>query len=126
MAEGLARAHWGEAVHVRSAGSNPRPVHPYAIAVMREVGIDISGQVSKSVEEIAPDEVDLVITLCAEEVCPAFLGRCERRHWPIPDPAAGAAELPQEEAMARFRAARDEIARRIEALSKELGLDGRH
>lgn len=120
MAEGLARARLPTLLQVASAGSAPRPVHPLAIEAMREIGIDIAHQRSKSVDEIDPATVDLVITLCAEEVCPTFLGHLERRHWPIPDPAAGADSLPQEEALQRFRAARDEIAFRIDKLAQEL------
>lgn len=120
MAEGLARARLPGAVAVASAGSAPRRVHPLAIEAMREIGIDISHQQSKSVSEIDPSTVDLVVTLCAEEVCPAFLGQVERRHWPIPDPAQGAETLPDEVALQRFRAARDEIARRIDELCREL------
>lgn len=120
MAEGLARSRLPSSVHVASAGSAPRRVHPLAIEAMREIGIDISHQQSKSVSEIDPSTVDLVVTLCAEEVCPAFLGQAERRHWPIPDPAQEAEALPDEVALQRFRAARDEIARRIDELAREL------
>ena len=65
--------------------------------------------------------VDAVVTLCAEEVCPAFLGRAERLHWPIPDPASDDPELTPEDLRVRFRAARDEIARRLEALGRDRG-----
>ena len=88
MAEGLARAMFGDAVRVQSAGSRPSRVNPHAIAVMREVGIDITGHASKSVQDIDPATVDVVVTLCAEEVCPVFLGQAARLHWPIPDPAS--------------------------------------
>jgi arsenate reductase len=73
------------------------------------------------VADIDPATVDLVITLCAEEVCPAFLGRAERLHWPIPDPASDDPELTPEDLRVRFRAARDEIARRLEALGRDRG-----
>lgn len=111
MAEALARSILGDKVRVQSAGSQPARVHPLAIQVMAEIGIDISGQSSKSVEDIQPNQIDRVITLCAEEVCPVFLGKAEQLHWPLPDPAA-----PQENSEAQiclFRQARDEIARRI-------------
>jgi arsenate reductase (thioredoxin) len=88
MAEGLARHLFGHAAAVQSAGSQPSRVNPWAIEVMREVGIDISGHASKSVSGVDPVSVDMVITLCAEEVCPAFLGQARRLHWPIPDPAS--------------------------------------
>src|SRR5688572_7062265 len=80
MAQGLARALFGEAARVQSAGSAPTRVNPYAVETMREVGIDLSAHASKSVETIDPSSVDLVITLCAEEVCPVLLGAIERLH----------------------------------------------
>lgn len=119
MAEGLARHLFGDAVGVRSAGSAPSRVNPYAIRAMRELGIDITGQRSKSVDEIDPESVDLVVTLCAEEVCPAFLGRARRLHWPLPDPDRKDEDLTDEERLAHFRAARDEIRRRLDALLAE-------
>ena len=114
MAEGLARARFRSRVQVASAGSSPTTVNPFAIAALDEVGIDISGQRSKSVERIDPASVDLVVTLCAEEVCPAFLGSARRLHWPLPDPAGGAGS--DAERLAGFRSVRDEIARRLETL----------
>jgi arsenate reductase len=103
-------------VKVASAGSTPSRVNPYAIAVMREIGIDLAGQTSKSVDAIEPADVETVITLCAEEVCPAFLGRATRLHWPIPDPASTDPSIGEQEMLGRFRAARDEIQRRLESL----------
>jgi arsenate reductase len=114
MAEGLARVRFGERVRVASAGSSPARVNPFAIAALDEVGIDISGQRSKSVDSIDPASVDLVVTLCAEEVCPAFLGTVRRLHWPLPDPAGGAGS--DAERLAGFRSVRDELARRLETL----------
>lgn len=87
MAEGLARDMMGAGVTVLSAGSAPATVNPYAIEAMAELGIDISGHRSKSVDEIDPAAIDLVVTLCAEEVCPVLPGRVRRLHWPIADPA---------------------------------------
>lgn len=113
MAEGLARMLYGDAARVQSAGSAPSRVNPYAVAVMRELGVDLSAQRSKSVETIDPDTVDTVVTLCAEEVCPVFLGRARRVHWPIPDPASADPTLTEEDMLGRFRAARDEILRRL-------------
>src|SRR5688572_8431438 len=74
LAEALARMMFGDRATVQSAGSQPSRVNPYAIDVMREVGADLATHASKSVETIDPASVDLVITLCAEEVCPVFLG----------------------------------------------------
>jgi protein-tyrosine-phosphatase/N-acetylglutamate synthase-like GNAT family acetyltransferase len=120
MAEGLARQLFGRAAAVQSAGSQPTRVSPWAIEVMREVGIDIAGHVSKSVSDVDPATVDLVITLCAEAVCPAFLGQARRRHWPIPDPASTDASLGREDMLARFRRARDTIRGKLQALQREL------
>ncbi|PKQ05837.1 MAG: low molecular weight phosphatase family protein [Alphaproteobacteria bacterium HGW-Alphaproteobacteria-11] len=113
MAEGLARDMLGAGATVLSAGSAPATVNPYAIEAMAELGIDISGHRSKSVDEIDPAAIDLVVTLCAEEVCPVLPGRVRRLHWPIADPASKGATLPAEEMRARFRTARDEIAARL-------------
>ena len=118
MAEGLARAMF-PGLRVQSAGSRPSRVNPYAIEVLAEAGIDITGRTSKSVETIDPASVDLVITLCAEEVCPLFLGKAERLHWPIPDPASDDPTLTPEDLRARFRAGRDEIRNRLERLKAE-------
>jgi arsenate reductase len=113
MAEGLARERFGARVPVQSAGSEPTQVNPYAIEVMREVGVDLSAHHSKSVETIDPATVDTVITLCAEEVCPVFLGSARRLHWPIADPASKDTSLSREEMLARFRTARDQIQARL-------------
>jgi arsenate reductase len=116
MAEGLARRLFGDTVRVQSAGSNPSRVNPLAIEVMAEVGIDIVGHTSKSADTIDPTTVDTVITLCAEEVCPLFLGQATRLHWPIPDPAGHEGES-HEQQLERFRAAREQIRERLEVLA---------
>ena len=113
MAEGIARQMF-PGLRIQSAGSRPSQVNPFAIEVLAEQGIDATTHTSKSVQDIDPATVDLVITLCAEEVCPLFLGQAERLHWPIPDPASDDPSLPPEELRARFRAGRDEIRRRLE------------
>lgn len=115
MAEGLARARFGDRVHVQSAGSEPSRVNPYAIEVMAEAGIELTGHASKSVQTIDPATVDVVITLCAEEVCPVFLGSARRLHWPIPDPASSDPALTRDQMLARFRAARDAISAKLDA-----------
>ena len=117
MAEGLARHLFGERVRVQSAGSAPTRVTPFAIRAMAELGIDITTHASKSVNEIDPQTVDVVITLCAEEVCPVFLGRAERLHWPLEDPDRKHEELTDEARLAHFRVARDELRARLEALA---------
>lgn len=117
MAEGLARKLFGARVAVASAGSEPARVNPYAIEVMREVGVDLTAHTSKAVQTIDPATVDTVVTLCAEEVCPAFLGKARRLHWPIPDPASRDPSLSRAEMLARFRTARDQIQGRLEVLA---------
>ena len=122
MAEGLARAAFGSAVRVESAGSLPSHVNPYAIEVMKELGVDLSAHHSKSVATIDPASVDLVVTLCAEEVCPAFLGKARKLHWPISDPASKDATLSREEMLVRFRTARDTLRDMLVRFAREEGI----
>lgn len=123
LAEGLARAILPDA-EIRSAGSRPGKLNPYAVRVMREKGIDISAHHSKSVEDLPPEFVaglDYVITLCAEEVCPILVSGAKKLHWPLPDPAAqGIAE--EEEALRRFRVARDAISEMLDRFVSALPL----
>lgn len=112
MAEGLARSMTPASVKVLSAGSQPTQVRPEAMAVLEELGIDISGHRSKNVSEIPPEEVDTVITLCAEEECPLFLGQATRLNWGLPDPAA--VKGTEDDRLGAFRETRDEIQRRLE------------
>ena len=117
MAEGLLRHDGGERFEVESAGVEPSHVRPQAIEAMREVGIDISGHRSKSVEEFAGREFDYVITVCdnAKEHCPVFPGKTRRIHWSFDDPAA--AEGDEAERLAVFRRVRDEIRGRLREFS---------
>jgi protein-tyrosine-phosphatase/catechol 2,3-dioxygenase-like lactoylglutathione lyase family enzyme len=117
MAEGLARDLFGEAVRVQSAGSSPSRVNPYAIEAMAELGIDLSAHTSKSVQSIDPESVDLVITLCVEEVCPVFLSNAPRMHWPLQDPDRKHEDLTGEERLHHFRVTRDQIRARLEVLA---------
>jgi arsenate reductase len=94
MAEGLARQILGPDIRVLSAGSEPSTVNPYAGEAMAELGIDIAGHTSKSVDDIDVDAVDLVVTLCAEEVCPVLPGKVRRLHWLIADPASKDSTIP--------------------------------
>jgi len=89
MAEGFAKKMLPKNMEIFSAGLEPKGVHPMAIKVMQEIGIDISHQKSKNISEIPIDEIDLVVTLCgdAAERCPIFPGKVERIHWEIEDPA---------------------------------------
>ncbi len=120
MAEGLARMRFGDRVAVQSAGSEPATVNPYAIEVMAELGVDLTTHRSKSVQTIDPNTVGTVITLCAEEVCPVFLGGARRLHWPIPDPASKDPSLSREAMLERFRTARDAISSMLERAESEL------
>jgi len=109
MAEGLAREMLGDKAEVMSAGSQPATVNPWAVRAMAEIGIDISHHRSKSVGEFDPADVDLVFTLCAEEVCPALPPGVDHLHWPLPDPATDDAALSGEDMLARFRSTRERI-----------------
>jgi arsenate reductase (thioredoxin) len=111
MAEGLARSLAPAGVKVSSAGSQPSRVNPLAIRALDEIGIDIRGQRSKSVDAIPPEGVDAVITLCAEEVCPMFLGKALRIHWGLPDPARASGD--ERARLDAFRHIRDELRRRL-------------
>jgi arsenate reductase len=118
MAEGLLRARGGDRYAVFSAGTHPRGVHPMAIQVMREIGIDISetaGHRAKSLDEFKDQPpMDLVVTVCddAAEECPFFPGARRQEHWSFPDPSAVTGS--EEERLEAFRSVRDAIARRIE------------
>jgi arsenate reductase (thioredoxin) len=115
MAEGLLRHDGGDRFDVFSAGTRPTTVRPEAIAALAELGIDISGQRSKSVDEFAGREFDFVITVCdhAAEACPTFPGKTQRIHWSFEDPAA--VEGSAEERLAAFRRIRDQIRERLKA-----------
>ncbi len=113
MAEGLLRHEGGDRFEVFSAGTKPTHVRPEAIAVMNEIGIDISHQRSKSVDEFVGKPLDFVITVCdrANETCPVFPGNATRLHWPFEDPAA--VEGSEEVRRAAFQRVRDRIHGRI-------------
>jgi arsenate reductase len=118
MAEGLLRARGGGRYAVFSAGTHPRSVHPLAIQVMREIGIDISeaaGYRAKSLDEFkSQPPMDLVVTVCddAAEECPYFPSARRQEHWGFPDPSA--VDGSDEKRLAAFRSVREDIARRIE------------
>ena len=110
LAEGVLRAVAGDLFEVASAGSNPSGyVHPLAIEVMKEIGIDISGHHSKHMQEFLDRSVETVVTVCgnADQACPIFPGQVNRHHWPFEDPAH--ATGPDEEKRAVFRRVRNEI-----------------
>ena len=107
------RREAGDRFDVFSAGAKPSIVRPEAIAVMKEIGIDISGHRSKSIDEFAGQKFDYVITVCdnAANACPVFPGESQRLHWPFEDPAA--VEGSKEERETAFRSVREQIHSRI-------------
>ena len=109
MAEGLLRHDAGDRFEVESAGTKPSSVRPEAVAAMKDLGIDISGHRSKSVEEFNGQKFDYVITVCdsARESCPVFFGEAKRLHRDFEDPAA--LDASGEERLALFRRVRDEL-----------------
>lgn len=113
MAEGLMRHELGGDAEVFSAGTKPSLVRPEAIAVMSELGIDLTAYRSKSVDEFIGQEFDYVITVCdnANEACPVFPGKTKRLHWPFEDPAGVVGS--EEERQAAFRRVRDRIRTKI-------------
>lgn len=122
MAEGLARTILREGVTIASAGSEPSgEVSPFAIEAMREIGIDISSHYSKPWDHLPPAmfiNLDYVVTLCAEEICPTISVKSKKLHWALPEPAkAGATDAERLEA---FRRTRDEIKKRLEAFEEAL------
>ncbi len=119
MGEGLVRHEGGDRYEVFSAGTNPTQVRPEAVAVMGEIGIDISGHRSKSVDEFAGQPFDYVVTVCdnARESCPFFPAGTQRIHWSLEDPAVVAGG--EEERLAGFRRIRDELRNRIQGFLTE-------
>ena len=121
MAEGFLCAAAGELVNAQSAGSKPTGfVHPLAIKVMAEAGIDISGHRSKHLKEFLEQPVHTVITVCgnADQACPVFPGQVNRHHWPFADPAKATGS--EEEILACFRRVRDEMKQKFEAYAADL------
>jgi arsenate reductase len=115
MAEGLLRHDAGDRFEVESAGTKPGKVRPEAIAVMKELGIDISEHRSKSVEEFAGEKFDYVLTVCdnAKETCPIFPGHANRLHQNFEDPAA--VKGSEEMRLGEFRRVRDELRKYLRA-----------
>jgi arsenate reductase (thioredoxin) len=115
MAEGLLRHLAGDRFEAYSAGTQATYVRPLAIRAMDEIGVDISGQESKTLERYLGKPFDYVITVCddANEACPFFSGGRNRLHWSLPDPSA--AEGSEEERLAVFRSVRDQLKDRVQA-----------
>ena len=116
MAEGLLRNMAGDRFEVASAGVSPTHVRPEAVAVMGEIGIDISGHRSKSLDDFLGQQFDYVITVCdnANQHCPVFPGKTERIHWSIEDPAAVGGD--EHTRLDAFRRVRDELRGRLQTL----------
>lgn len=114
MAEGLLRQLAAGELEVFSAGTQPTRLHPLAVRVMAEVGIDISAQRSKHLDELRQHDFDDVVTVCdaAAESCPVFSGGARRTHWSLPDPAAVVGD--EEVELASFRRVRDSLRSRLE------------
>ena len=121
LAEGIAKQIFGERAQIASAGSQPTKVNPFAARALNEVGAEVHSLYSKTVDEISRDfidQLDYVITLCAEEVCPVLLSQAKKLHWPLPDPAGHPGN--DDEQMMRFRQTRDEIRKRIAEFERGL------
>jgi arsenate reductase len=120
MAEGILRAAAGDFLEIHSAGSKPAGyVHPLAIRALAEIGIDIRGHRSKSMNEFLDQHIETVITVCgkADQVCPTYPGQVNRLHWPFDDPAHATGT--EEEQMSVFRRVRDEIRSKFEGWAVE-------
>lgn len=122
MAEGLLRHLAGDRYEVESAGTEATHVRPLAIQAMREIGIDITSQSSKTIDSLGSRSFDIVITVCdsANEACPVFPSGTNRLHWSFDDPSGATGT--EMERLAIFRRVRDEIRERIEALVREAGV----
>ena len=115
LAEGLAKSMFGDRAEIQSAGSQPSKVNPFAVEVMKEIGIDLSKHYSKAIDDLSPRflvGLTYVITLCAEEVCPILVSKATKLHWPMPDPA-GHDQMSQRERIELFRETRDAIKTRL-------------
>lgn len=116
MAEGFAKQFANERYKIYSAGTDPKEIHPFAVRVMKESGIDISAQRSKGLDAVPLDKINHVITLCgdAEDHCPALSVRAKRNHWPLVDPARALGS--EEQIIIAFRQVRDDIQKRVREL----------
>ena len=121
MAEGLAKKLFGDQAWIESVGSKPKRVNPYAIKVMQEIGIDLSQNYSKSIDQLPPKFIaglSYIITLCADEVCPLMVAQnAKRLHWPFQDPAGKSGT--EEEQLQYFRKARDSIQKKLQEALKD-------
>ncbi len=122
MAEALAEHRSAGGVAARSAGSHPKPLHPNAVRVMGERGIDIGGRTTKPLTRFTANRFDRVVTLCdkVREICPEFPGAPRTAHWSMPDPAAAGGDA--KNTYGAFSAAADDIEDRVELLLADLGI----
>ncbi len=122
LAEGLARQIFPEA-EIMSAGSHPGKLNSFAVTVMNEIGIDISKHYSKSIDDLPPKfivQLDYIVTLCAEEVCPTMVAQeAKRFHWPFSDPATKEA-ISEVDALLKFREARNNIRTKLIEFKSEI------
>ena len=121
MAEGLALKIFGQRHEIQSAGSAPTKVNPFAIQVMKEIGIDISTHHSKLADDLSPkflENVDYVITLCSEEVCPVIVSKARKLHWPFTDPVGKSGS--NEEQLKVFRDVRDALKVKLMDFNQEV------
>jgi arsenate reductase len=119
IAEAILRKAWNGRIRVASAGSNPAGfVHPLAIEVLKEIGLDVRGHRSKSMAEFLREDVETVITVCgdADAACPRFPGQVHHHHWPFEDPARATGT--EQDILAAFRRIRDEMRRVFEAYAQ--------
>lgn len=121
MAEGIARREFCDLAEVVSAGSHPTMLNPLAVKSLREIGIDIIDHRAKSIDSIDLKSIDIIVTLCADEVCPLVIGNQRKLHWPFPDPADS--KLNHDEKVVKFAEVRDQLIEKIRALKQELGLN---
>lgn len=123
MAEGIARHEFGSNVEVLSAGSHPKTLNTLAVQSLNEIGIDISHHRAKLIDTIDLKSVDLIITLCADEICPLVIGSQKKQHWPYPDPADST--LTRAEQVERFAQVRDQLLERVRTLKQEIQVTDR-
>lgn len=125
LAEALARHIFGDNAVIQSAGSEPKNVNPFAVQALQEIGVPVDHMVSKGISDLDPEflpEIDLVITLCADEVCPILPSRgAKRLHWPYPDPAG--VQGSDANKLEKFRETRDLIRKRVIELAIHMGIE---
>ena len=120
MAEGIARQLFGKQVEVYSAGSKPTIVNPFATKALAEIGISTASHSSKLVTDLDTASMDLIVTLCADEVCPVVPGKVRKLHWPFPDPARPGQS--EEDGLKEFRVVREMIRAKLPELRAHLGI----